>query len=143
MIEKLKLNIALQKGFSLVEVLLVIAIIGLTLLLIANIPSSVNLIGNSKFSSLAKEIASAEIERWRSTPYNNLGNNLPDGDPVLDSRVDRLPSGSGAVLIDECPAEICKNNEEAFRLMVSIKWKESGKDQKLEVTTIISEGGLK
>ncbi len=128
-----------SKGVSLVEILLVIATVGFLILVIANIPPSVNLIGRSRHESLAREIASKALEDKRTTGYINLA----DGENnIIDSRLNLLPSSLGKTLVENCPASVCTLSENAKNVIASVKWKEEGKDREVKLQTLISEGGL-
>ncbi len=127
------------KGFSLMEVVVVVMIAGFIVIILAQLPNSLGLIGNSKHESLAKQIAAKKIEDLRSQTYDNLVNGQA---VVTDSRFSELPSASGEVLVEDCPATICKDNEQTKKITVTINWKDTGKDKKLNVNTLISKGGL-
>lgn len=128
-----------MKGFSLVELLVVIASVGMMVLLIANIPSSMNLINKSKSQSIAREIAVKVIEDTRAITYVNLANGVS---PVADLGLNSLPSGSATKEIKDCDPAICTSNEFVKELEVKVKWKESGKDLEYKIKTFISQGGL-
>ena len=130
---------ARQKGVSLVELLLVVVAIGFLGLLIANIPSSVTLIAKSKHQSLAREIASKQIEDKRAIQYINL---IDGEEEITDIRLASLPGASGQAIISNCSSTICGNGEATKKVEAIISWKESGKDQSIKLETLISEGGL-
>lgn len=127
------------KGLSLVEILLVIAIIGMMVLLIANLPNSISLISKSRHQGLAREIAVKAIEDIRAQQYINLTDGSSD---LLDSRVGLLPEGAGTKIISDCSVDVCANGEQAKQVTISISWKETGRAQNLTVTTLIGQGGL-
>lgn len=127
------------KGLSLVEILLVIAIIGMMVLLIANLPNSISLISKSRHQGLAREIAVKAIEDIRAQQYINLTDGSSD---LLDSRVGLLPEGAGTKIISDCSVAVCANGEQVKQVTISISWKETGRAQNLTVTTLIGQGGL-
>ncbi|MBI2011558.1 type II secretion system protein [Candidatus Daviesbacteria bacterium] len=134
-----------QKGFSLIEMVLVLLIFGLIVLMIVNLPSSIQLIGVSKNSSLAKEIASAKIENLRSSGFENL---VTGQTTLVDSRLSKLPSSSGTVIIEDCPVSICTQAEIDGNIKikvakVKVSWRENNANKDLTIDTLISEGGLK
>lgn len=129
-----------EGGFSLVELILVVLIVGFTVLLINNLPTSIGLIGKSTFSSTAKDIASQSIENERIQTYDNLANGT---NAVVDSRLDSIPMGSGTVTIIDCPGNICTNGEQIKEVTAQINWVESGNSKNVQMTTFISKGGLK
>lgn len=132
-----------RKGFSLVELLLVIAAVSFLVLLLGSIPNSVNLIGRSRQQSIAREIISREIEDKRAITYINLATGETQ---VNDPRLGLLPAGSGKTVIADCiPVEspaICPGGENIKQITVTLDWKTAGKAQTIKVETLISEGGL-
>lgn len=128
-----------ERGASLAEILIVILIVGFILLVVANIPSSIFLIGSSKYQSTAKQVASKQIEDLRLQGFDNLANGTAN---ISDSRISTLPQGSGTIEIIDCPQTICSNGEQAKKVTVKVKWSESSKPKNIEVNTLISKGGL-
>lgn len=128
-----------QKGVSLIESLLIIVFAGIIVLLLANIPNALGLINKSSHLSLAKEIATKQVEDKRGISYANLSN---DNSPIVDSRINLLPSGSGNVVVEDCNASICTNGEHIKQLVVTISWKENNKNQTFTLKTFIGEGGI-
>lgn len=131
-----------EKGFSIIELLLVIMIVGFIALMVTNIPSSLRLIGKSKYESIAREIATQRIEDLRNTTYTGLANTGGAPNPITDSRLSRLPSGKGEIFIEDCPITICTNNEVIKKIIVKVSWSESGQIKDVQFTTLISQGGL-
>lgn len=128
-----------KKGVSLVESLMAVAMLGILVLLLANLPSAMGLISKSKNISLAREIAVKEIEDKRSLSYINLAN---DTSAITDSRINLLPHGLGTVVVEDCNPEICTNDEPIKEVKVTVSWKESNKDQMITLNTFIADGGL-
>lgn len=128
-----------EKGFSLVEVVLVVAIAGLIGLMIGNLPSSAKLVGNSRYESIAKEISSKSIEELRSITYDNLANGTTS---ISDPRLSSLPNGSGEVTVNDCPVEICTENEQSKLVTVEINWTDAGSARNVRLDTLVSKGGL-
>lgn len=128
-----------KNGFSLVESLLVVVLIGFIILLMSNLPSAIGLIRKSNSLSLAREIAAKQIEDKRAISYVNLVN---DNTPIVDSRINSLPAGSGTVTVEDCDSAICTNSELVKMVTVTVNWRENNKDQSLTLKTFIAEGGL-
>ena len=128
-----------QHGFSLVESLLVIVMIGIIIVLMANLPNAFNLINKSNHLSLAKEIASKQIEDKRTVQYVN---SVSNSSLVVDSRLSLLPQGSGSILVEDCSILICTNGEHVKQITVTINWKDMSKAQTVTLKAMISEGGL-
>ncbi|MBI4038189.1 hypothetical protein HY387_00850 [Candidatus Daviesbacteria bacterium] len=128
-----------SRGVSLIEILLVTVLVGFLVLLIGNLPNSINLIGKANHQSLAREIATKQIEDKRAISFVNLAN----GETVItDSRINLLPSGSGSVLVEDCNPLICTQGENTKQITVKVSWKNEGKNQEISLKTLISEGGL-
>lgn len=128
-----------QKGASLIEVLMVVVLMGVIVILLANLPNAMNLISKSNHLSIAREIAAKQIEDKRAINYANLVNGTVE---IVDSRISLLPSGAGSVLIEDCPVEICTNSEHIKQISVTISWKSNNKTQTTNIKTFIAEGGL-
>lgn len=133
------MNSEFQSGFSLIESLLVVVMIGIIVLLMANLPNALNLINKSKHISLAREIAAKQIEDKRAISYVNLVN---DNSPISDSRMSLLPGGAGTIKVEDCDPGICTLSENIKQVAVTVIWKENAKPQEVVVKTFIGEGGL-
>lgn len=119
-----------------IELVLVLVAAGALVFLVGSLPNSINLIARSRKVSIAKEIASKQIEDKRQLKYANL----TYGDQTFaDSR---LPGSSGIISVKECDQAICTSGEPIKEVTVTVSWKESGKDQQVELKTMISENGL-
>ncbi|MBI4036046.1 prepilin-type N-terminal cleavage/methylation domain-containing protein [Candidatus Daviesbacteria bacterium] len=128
-----------SRGFSLIESLLVIVIVGSIVFLMASIPNAMMLIGKSRHLSLAREIAAKQIEDKRTISYINLVN---DNSPIADNRLSLLPSGAGNVVVENCSEQICTNGEHIKQVSVTITWKDNSKLQNVTLKTMIGEGGI-
>ena len=131
-----------KKGFSLIEILLIVAAAGIIIILMDSLPNSINLISKSRQQSVAREIMTKIIEDKRSIAYINLSNTLPEGENITDPRLSLLPAASGKIKIIDCQPSICTNAENAKQVTVTINWTTQGKPQMAKIDTIISEGGL-
>lgn len=128
-----------EKGFSLIESLLVVVIIGSVVLLIANIPNALMLIAKSRHVSLAREIAVKQIEDKRTINYVNLVN---DNSPITDTRLNLLPEGSGTVEVGDCDPSICTQGEDIKQVTITVSWRDNNKIQTITLKTMIGEGGI-
>lgn len=142
--EKIKNYFKNQSGFSFVEVILVVIIVGMIVLLLVNLPNSLGLVGFSKRETLAKDIISTVIEDLRSRGYSNLCDptSSPCTEVVTDPRLNSLNYGDLQALIEACPGTICSGSEAVKKVTVSVTWVEKGVVEKAEVSTLISNGGL-
>ncbi|MBI2601182.1 prepilin-type N-terminal cleavage/methylation domain-containing protein [Candidatus Daviesbacteria bacterium] len=132
-------NLFPQRGFSLIEIMLAISTISILIILIASFPNAINLVTKSQHQSLAREIISKQIEDLRSLSYINLSLGETQ---LLDSRLSLLPNGNGKVLVESCDGTTCSNNEKTKKITVRVSWKEGSRTQDVNVSTLISEGGL-
>lgn len=128
-----------EKGISLIETMLVVAVVGAAVFLLANLPNAIGLIGKSRHLSLAREIAAKAIEDKRNISYINL---VPDTTEIIDSRIGLLPSGNGQVVVADCDPLICTSSEHIKQVAVTVQWKEGSKDQQVTLQTFIGEGGI-
>ena len=128
-----------EHGVSLVEIILAIAAIGFIVILMANLPNALGLITKSKHISLAKEIATKQIEDKRDVSFVNLVNDITE---VTDPRLGLLPSGAGTLEVADCNPTICTNSEPIKHVKVTVSWKDNQKDQNIFLETFIGEGGL-
>lgn len=126
-------------GFSLIEILLVLAGIGFLVILIATLPNSINLVTQSRNESLAREIAVNEIESTRESLYANLAEGTQQ---INDQRIALLPGGSGEKTVAACDPAICTKSELVKKVTVNISWTHDGKKKEIKLTTFISKGGL-
>lgn len=127
-----------HRGVSLIELLLVVTTVGFLILLIGNLPNAINLVGRAQRQSLAREIASKQIEDKRAVSFTNLANGTHN---VSDSRLTSLRFGVGEVVVSDCDITVCTNGEVAKVVEVIITWQESS-TQTVKLSTLISEGGL-
>ena len=132
-----KINSA--KGFNLIEIVLAIAVAGAIFLVIANLPSSINLIGKSKNESIAKDVAAQTIENLRGQTYVNLANGSTT---ITDGRISSLPGGSGTTVIEDCPTSSCPGGSEVKKVTVTVSWTQNNEPKSVILTTLISDGGL-
>lgn len=129
-----------QNGFSLIEITLVILMVGFAVLLVSNLPNSLRLVGDSRFTSTARDVASQKIEDTRSLGYDNIADGVTQ---INDTRLSSLPLGAGTLTIADCPATICKNGEQVKEVTAQVDWQENGNNKSLSLTTIVAEGGLR
>jgi uncharacterized protein (TIGR02598 family) len=126
-------------GFSIIEIVMVVAVAGAIVLIVANIPASINLIGKSNHEATAKEIAQQTVEDYRSRTYANIANG---SNSLTDSRFTKLPGGTGVIVIEDCPQTLCQNGETVKKLTVTVSWNEKQEPRSVILTTLVAEGGL-
>ena len=73
------------------------------------------------------------MENLRETPFGSL----PPSGPLTDSDLTRLPGGSASLVIsDYLASNVIKD------ALVTVSWSESGVVKKVELRTLISQGGI-
>lgn len=132
-----------MKGFSLVEIIMGVFITGVMVIVIANIPQAMKLIRGSQSESKVREVVAKKIEDIRLSGYDNLGNNLPDGTPINDPKLNSLANVAGTVLIGDCPAQVCANGELVKNVTITVTWTENANPKRFSVSTLVAKGGLK
>lgn len=128
-----------ESGVSLLESLLVVVVVGMTVVLMANIPNALGLITKSRNLSLAREIAAKQLEGKRAINYANL---VTDTTPISDTRISLLPEGAGTVTVTDCDPLVCTNGEHLKKISIILSWKDNNKTQTINLDTFIGEGGL-
>lgn len=131
-----------EGGFSLIEILLVVMIVGFITSLVLLLPSSIGLIGDSKYTSLAKDIASKQMESLRTRGYDSLLGLRGPASNISDPRVSQLPSGSATFIVSDCTPDICTNNEELLKASVTVSWQEKNQSKTVSLNTLVAKGGL-
>lgn len=128
-----------EKGVSLIEIILVAgAVIALTLLL-GSVPSAMSSINKSRHNSTAREIAVRQMEQLKRQPYINLAVGV---NSFTDANLDKLSSASATYEIKDCSVAICTNDEDIKEVKVTVSWNEGNDPAKLELDTLIYEGGI-
>ena len=130
----------LQKGFSLIEVLIAVFITGALVLVIANIPQAIKLVTGSQSELKVKEVAAKKIEDLRLSGYDNLANGTTS---ISDSKLNGLANVSGNVLISDCTSPLCPNGELAKQVTINVTWTENTEPKRFSISTLIAKGGLR
>lgn len=128
--DKMKKNDA---GYTLMEVLMSLAIIAIFFVLFQAAASTATLNRNVKNQELALRIAQNQIENLRSLGYAAL----PSSGPVTSSLLSALSSGTANMVISQY-------NDKIKQAAVTVSWREGGTYSlhNISLTTLISEGGL-
>lgn len=128
-----------EKGLSLVEIVLVSAAVVFLGILIVSLVSPVASINKSRHTSVALKIASRQIENLRKQTFENLANGT---NSFYDANLSTLPSSSASYEVEDCPISICTVEEKAKQVKVEVSWNESGEVKKVDLVTIVGEGGI-
>lgn len=135
-----------KNGFSIIELILIVVIVGFLSLLLLNLPSSISLIGDSNNTSIAKDIASTKLENLRSQGFANLA--LASDEPFSDSRLTSLYLGAASYTVEDCQPGVCTTQElnnsiEIKQVTIKVTWKEKDTNKEVKLSTLVAEGGLK
>lgn len=121
-----------KKGFSLIEAVITIFIIGVVLVLYQSAVSTIRLTKIAKDQEIALRVANNKIEELRTGGYANL----PESGGFSDAQLSVLPSGSGNM-------EISNFNADTKQVLVEVEWQETGSSSARNVTlaTLITKTG--
>lgn len=122
----------MPRGFSLIEVVVSLFVIGVVILLSASIIRAVPLSRHAKYENQAASIAQNELESLRSGGYSAL----PASGSFTDSLLSTLPSGSGTV-------DVSDYNAKTKQVSVTVSWQEENATttSSVAVTTLITSIG--
>lgn len=128
-----------RRGFSLIETIVGVFIVGLIVIVIGNIPNAINLVTSSQSDSVVREIAAKRMEDVRLAGYANLVN----GTTVInDSRIASLENASGFTVISNCAVSMC-GNAPVKEVKITINWSEKSEPKTYQLVTLVAEDGLK
>jgi|SRR3989344_448817 len=124
---------ALLRGFSLLEIVISIGIIGIALVASEALVHAVPLARQTNHEDLALTIATNEMGALRSLGYGSLPSSGSFSDPLLTS----LPSGAGMLAISAF-------NAKTKQASVTVSWQEPGSAARsIVLSTLVTEtGGL-
>lgn len=128
-----------EKGISLIESLLALAVIGSIVFLLASLPNAFTLYNKSRHLSLAREIVIKQIEDKRAISFENLAN---DSSSISDTRLGTLPNGSGTIVIEDCPSLVCTSPLNIKQVTAQVQWVENSNTQTVTLKTLIGQGGI-
>jgi prepilin-type N-terminal cleavage/methylation domain-containing protein len=131
---KIKTKINSKSGFSLLEVLVTLFIIGLVLVLYQAALGKVKLIQYAKNQEIALRIANNKIEVLRAGGYSAL----PSSGSFYDSQLNSLSNSSANMTVTDY-------NADTKQVIVTIQWQEpvSSSPKEISLITLITKtGGL-
>ena len=129
-----KHSIDRTRGFSLLEVVIAVFLIGIIFVMYSAAVKNVSLNRNAKDEEIALRIANTKIGALRDAGYANL----PGGGSFSDPQLGSIPSGSGAVAVSDF-------NATTKQVTVTVSWNEPsiGSSRSVLLSTLITNiGGL-
>lgn len=121
------------KGFSLIEVIIALAIVLTTLTVFGVALSSVPLTKNARSQNLAYHIGAKKVEELRNTPFDSL----PAGGAFTDPGFSDLEGASGIFTIANY-----SGSSSIKQIVVTVFWTDSGKTRSVVLETLMSDKGL-
>ena len=122
-----------QSGFTLIEVVVTILLIGATLVLY-NATSKIVVINKvNKYKEVALRIADEKVQTLRVAGYSAV----PASGSFSDSLISSLPGGAGTLTVSDV-------NAGTKSVLVTVSWTnpQNGSTQQVRLTTYIAEGGI-
>ncbi len=121
------------KGFTLIEILVTIAILGALIALYAATLRTSTLTQETAHEDIALHVANQKLDDLRASGYASLPSSGPFGDTQLGS----LPSGAASTTITTF-------NAKTKQVIVTVSWLEAGRGtHSVSLTTLITQvGGL-
>ncbi len=122
-----------RRGFSLVEVVVSIGIMGVALLAVGTLTHTIPLSQQTRYETLALAIANHEVEGLRTGGYSTV----PASGTFTSSDMSALPSGAGTLMVSDY-------NAKTKQVTVSVSWQKPGLGTRsISLSTLITQvGGL-
>ena len=119
-----------NRGFSLVEVIVTIFVIGTMLVVSQAIRLGAPLAQSVRDQDIALKVAQNEVEELRALGYESL----PPSGSFSDSLLASLSSGSGNVTVSDF-------NTGTKKVIVTVSWSERGAEESIVLSTLITKIG--
>lgn len=123
----------MKKGFSLIEILVTIGILGLMIVVYQAVLGNVYLTRNVQDKDVALKIATYKIEEIRALGYSSM----PGSGTFTDTLLTSLPSGTAAMTITDYNAKV-------KQVVVTVGWTpQNSTARSVSLTTLVTDtGGL-
>ena len=121
-----------KKGFSIIEIIISLSIIGVLFVLYGLINRTLVFNQEVKYQEVALRIVRTEIETLRALPYASL----PSAGPFTNPMLANLPQGTGII-------SVAAYNSELKSITATVSWTGPGASTRsVSVDTLIGQGGL-
>lgn len=121
------------RGFSLIEVIIGLALVLVTLTIFGVALSTLPLTKTARNQNIAYHIAAKKIEELRDTTFVSL----PSSGPFTDPGLADLPGSTADLTITDY-----EGSNKIKRAAVVVNWEETGQARSVLLETLISENGL-
>ena len=131
---KLKIKKNPNSGFSIIEVLVTLFIVGAVLVLYQAAAGTIRLTKNSKQQEIALRVANNKTEELRAGGYAGL----PASGGFSDSQLSALPNGSGNMAITNF-------NADTKQIIITVQWQNIGDPsvRNVSLATLVTKiGGI-
>jgi Tfp pilus assembly protein PilV len=122
-----------QQGFSVIEVLITLFMIGATLMLFQATANAIVLNKYGRFREIALRVADKKIQSLRTTAFTQL----PESGSFTDSQLASIPDGQASLTITEISPTLKD-------VSVDVTWTNPQNDgtQQVHLQTFVGSGGL-
>ena len=120
-----------QAGFSTVEALFALLLIGITLVIYTSSLNLIRLISATKGQQLAYHIAVHKMEDLRNIDFSSL----PTSGNFSDPQMARLTSASGTITVTDIDSDL-------RQVRVQVSWVDRGTNKTINLTTLFYQNGI-
>lgn len=120
------------RGFTLIEVVIAVVIVGMLVVLASTLVQAVGLTRHAKSKDVAAKVAESKLESLRAVGYEQLPAGTPFSDPLLDTLLD----GTGSFTVDDFSST-------TKRVVVTVSWSDPGATtpSTLTISTLVAKVG--
>lgn len=122
-----------NKGFSLIELILVILVAGAIILVMVNLGPAINFLGVGNRELIVRQIVAEQIEDIRSKGFDNLSDGVV---AITDPRLASFPQKTATITVSPAATGL-------KQVDIAINWVENGKTKSFLTSTLVAKGGLK
>ncbi len=127
-------DVRVVTGFTLIEVIIALALLMATIIIFSSVLSSIPLTKAARNQNLAYHIAAKKIEELRNTPFNSLPSSGSFSDPALN----KLENASGALTVADY-----EGASDIKKVTVTVVWTDPvGPAKSVALETLMSKNGL-